>query len=152
MLGINLFVTMLFLRFQQLLILFVRVLEDPTLFGKIVAEVAVLGGFAALVTVLVNIGKFIGWIKDGDATKWVAGLNLVGIIALYVTRLFLPTFDVVGIDKTMLEVATAATFVLSYLGTLGISKLSHIALRGVPVVGKSYSYDKAKTASLESKV
>lgn len=128
---------------------FLLILQDPTvtLFGKIVAEVAVLGGFAALVTVLVNIGKFVGWIKDGDATKWVAGLDLVGIIALYVTRLFLPTFDTSGIDKIMLEVATVATFVLSYLGSLGISKLSHAALRGVPLVGKSYSYDRAQEAA-----
>lgn len=116
-------------------------------FENIVVEVLALAGFAALVALLVNVGKLFGWIKDGDAVKWSGGLNLLGILALFVTRLFLPTFDVSGINSVMLTIATVGSYILSYVMELGISKLTHIAVKGLPVIGKSYSLDKVKLAA-----
>ncbi len=109
------------------------------MFNEIVVEVLALAGFAALIALLVNVGKLIGFIKDGDAVKWSGGLNLLGILALFVTRLFLPTFDVSGIDQTLLTIATVGSYILGYVLELGISKLTHIAVKGLPVIGKSYS-------------
>ncbi|MFA5035712.1 MAG: hypothetical protein WC479_00855 [Candidatus Izemoplasmatales bacterium] len=116
------------------------------MFNEIVVEVIALAGFAALVALLVNVGKLIGFIKDGDAVKWSGGLNLLGILALFITRLFLPTFDVSGIDQTLLTIATIGTYVLSYVMSLGISKLTHIAVKGLPVIGKSYSLEAKSVA------
>jgi len=115
--------------------------------NSVVALVLSLGGFAAFVTVAVNILKVIKIkgvpiIKDGDSPKWTGGITLVGIIALYVTKLFLPSFDPGLIDKTLLEVATVATYILSFVGTLGLEKIIHTAVKGIPLIGKSYSYDR----------
>lgn len=112
-----------------------------------VAFVLALAGFAAFTTMLVNVLKVIKIkgepiIKDGDAPKWSGGITLVGIVALYVTKLFLPAFDPSAIDKVLLEVATIGTYILSFVSTLGLEKLIHIMIKGTPVVGKSYSYDR----------
>lgn len=106
---------------------------------QVIVEVAALVGFAALVSVLVNIGKFFGVIKDGDADKWVAGANLIGVIALYVTRKFVPGFDPGVIDKTLAEIASVTGFVLSYLLMLFGSKFTYKQIKGLPVIGKSFS-------------
>ena len=110
---------------------------------KTIVEVAAMGGIALLITVLVNVLKFFNVVKDGDAPKWTGGLTLVAVLALYVTRLFIPAFDPTGIDATLFEVACVGQYILTYVLSLGISKLSHATLRGIPVIGKSYTYDKA---------
>lgn len=117
------------------------------MFENVVAEVLALAGFAAIVALVINVGKLFGWVKDGDAVKWSGGLNLLGILALFVTRLFLPNFDVSGINSVMLTIATVGSYILSYVMSLGISKLTHIAVKGLPVIGKSYSLEAKLAAS-----
>lgn len=50
------------------------------MFSEILVEFAALVGFAALVSVIVNILKVAGVVKDGTADKWVAGFNLAGVL------------------------------------------------------------------------
>lgn len=122
--------------------------------NSVLALVLSLAGFAAFTTMLVNVLKIVKIkgnpiVKEGDAPKWTAGITLVGVIALYVTKLFLPNFDVSGVDKILLEIATIGAYITSFITTLGLEKVFHTIIKGVPVVGKSYSYDR-QLAELKS--
>lgn len=108
-------------------------------FDQTVTEVLALLGFAAFISLVVNILKFFGVVKDGTADKWVAGFNLVGILALYFVRLFLPTFDPLPIDNVLAQIAAVGGFILSYLTMIFGSKITYKAVRGLPMVGKSHS-------------
>lgn len=111
------------------------------MFENVLVEFATLAGFAALVTVIVNVLKFFGVVKDGTADKWVAGFNLVGFIALYVVRHIIPDFNPIPIDSTMGEIALVGGYVLSYVTMLLGSKLTYVAVKGLPFIGKSNSGD-----------
>lgn len=96
-------------------------------------------GFAALIAVIVNVLKAVGVVKDGTAQTWSAGLNLAGLIAMFVLRIFRPDFDLAGIDEQAAQLANVVTVLLAYITQLLSSKLAHIAVKTIPVIGKSYS-------------
>lgn len=106
---------------------------------QVILQFVALLGFAALVSVAINILKLAGVVKDGDSAKWVAGFNLAGVIALYVVSYFKLPVDVGAIDKTLLEVATLAGLILSYVSTLLVSKLTYVATKELPVIGATFS-------------
>ena len=112
---------------------------EPGMLSQIILEFGTLIGFASVVALLVNVGKLIGFVKDGMADKWVAGLNLLGVIALYVTRLVVPDFDVIQVDTVLGEVALAGVYVMGFVGMLLGSKLTYFAAKGLPVIGTSNS-------------
>lgn len=114
------------------------------MFEKTLVEFAALLGFATLVPVIINILKTFGVVKEDTAQTWSAGINLIGLLALYGLRLFRPELSVEGIDAVFLEVATVGTYILGFMSQLGISKLTHTILRGTAVIGKSFSFDRAK--------
>jgi hypothetical protein len=114
------------------------------MFESVVPQFLALGGFAALIAVVVNVLKLFNVVKEDDAPKWVGGLNLLGILVMYGFRLFNPAFAFSALDPTMMEIATVATFILSYVAQLGISKITHLSIKGTPFIGKSYSLDAAK--------
>lgn len=107
--------------------------------ASIILEFGTLLGFAAVVSFVVNVLKLVGVIKDGFADKWVAGLNLLGVVALYVTRLVVPDFQIVEIDTTLGEVALAGTYILGFVSMLLGSKITYFASRGLPLIGTSNS-------------
>jgi hypothetical protein len=113
-------------------------------FTEIGVQFAALGGVAAAITIVVNILKYFSVIKEEKVAMWVGILQLVGYLALYVTKIFRPDFSPAGIDAVALEIATVATYLLSFLVQFGIGKLTHNIVRGVPVIGKSYTYDATK--------
>lgn len=96
-------------------------------------------GFAALVSLLVNVGKYFGIVKDDTADKWVAGLNLIGVLALYLAKLFIPDFDPMPINSVMQELALVGTYILSFVGMIFGSRLTYSLTKGLPVVGKSFT-------------
>jgi hypothetical protein len=113
------------------------------MFGQdLVVEFAGLMGFAALVAVVINILKTFKVIGDGAATKWSTGLNLAGLVALMVYRFFQPETPVTGIDSSLASIANILTVVLAFVVQLGTSKVSHLALKGTPLIGKSYTLDR----------
>lgn len=109
------------------------------MFEQILIEVGALVGFAAFVSLLVNVLKFFGVVQDGTADKWVAGLNLAGVIGLYVVRMLMPDWDVIPIDNTLGEIALIGSYILSYVTMILGSKLTYIAVRNLPIIGKSNS-------------
>lgn len=102
-------------------------------------EFVALVGFAALVSFLVNLLKTFGVVKDGTSAKWVAGFNLAGLLALGVLRIFLPQFDVKPIDTALGSVAVIGMYILDYVIMLLGSKLTYFGVKGLPVIGKTYS-------------
>ena len=105
--------------------------------GTLVATLAALAGVGALIAVLVNIGKTAGLVKDGQATTYVAGLNLLALIGLFALKVFKPDFDIGGLDTQAAQIAqwlaTAVALIVQIYG----SKWAYGALKGVPVVGRA---------------
>jgi len=96
-------------------------------------------GFAALVTFLVNAFKTVGWVKDGQAQNWVAGLNLLGLASLLAINVFNPELDVTAIDAEIGEFTQVAMVVFAYIFQMLSSRVSYLAVKNVPVIGKSNS-------------
>jgi len=109
------------------------------MFENIVMEIGLLLGFAAFVSLLINVLKFFGVVKDGTADKWVGGFNLLGVLALFAVRIFIPDFDPLPIDSVLGTIAAVGSFVLSYVVTIWGSKITYKAVKGLPVIGKSNS-------------
>jgi hypothetical protein len=114
------------------------------MWSKTLLEFAALLGFAALLAVVINTLKFFKVIADGQAQKWSLFGNLLGILALYIFRLFRPDLPITGVDAILLEIATVGTYVLSIVSQLWVTKTTNSVVRGLPVIGKSYSLDAAK--------
>ena len=98
-------------------------------------------GIAALVTVLVNLGKLVHLVKDGTSQYWSAGLNLVAFITLVVLGIFRPDLTTVFLDATAQQIATVLVFVLGFVAQLSTSPKVYTLLRDgdVPIIGKSFS-------------
>lgn len=110
--------------------------------AEIVVFVASLVGFAALITLLINVAKFLGWVKEGDAAKYAAGANLVLTLVVYGFKLFRPDFDFMQVDPIVQEAATVGTLIFTYILQLFGSQFTHETVRGLPIVGKSFSFDR----------
>lgn len=113
------------------------------MFLDVVAQFAALAGFSALIAVVVNILKIFNLVKEDQAPLWVGGANLICILVMYGLRIFKPEFDFTTLNPIAAEAATVATFILAYVSQLLVSKVTHFAVKGIPMVGKSFSYDKA---------
>lgn len=116
-------------------------------FQNLLAEWTALVGIAALIAVLINVLKLAGVVKDGTAQTWSAGLNLAGLVALFALRIFKPGLDLSEIDKHAAAFAEIAMVIIGYLTQLLSSKLAHLALRQVPVVGASFTVEAAKAST-----
>ena len=82
-------------------------------------------GVAALVSVIVDALKRWGLVKDGDAPKWSAAINLVFLAALVAARYFAPQFSVEFLDNQASLLSQIAAFVLSYIFQLSFSAKVH---------------------------
>ncbi|MBE0573328.1 hypothetical protein IH575_00290 [Candidatus Dojkabacteria bacterium] len=111
---------------------------------QVVVLVGSLVGFSALISLLINAAKWIGWVQEGQAQKISAGANLILILVVYFLRLFIPEFDIVGLDPIMSEAAAVGTLILSFILQLGFGKVTHETVKGLPIVGKSFSLEREK--------
>lgn len=108
-----------------------------------------LAGVGAFLSLLVNVGKKIGWVKDGQAAKVSAGLNLLALAGLYLFRVIKPDADWQGIDAQLGAFVAAVTPFIGYILQLFSAQQTHAVVTGLPVIGKSYSYDKYKALDAE---
>lgn len=107
--------------------------------SQLVSQWIALAGFAALVALVVNIGKVTKVVKDGQASTWTLGLNLAGLVGFFFLRLFQPDLDVTQVSDIAGQLAQAGAIILSVVIQMGTSKTTHVAVKGVPVIGKSFS-------------
>jgi len=114
----------------------------PPGFADLFSQWIALAGAGALIACLINVGKALGWIKDGQAVTWSTVLNVVGMIGLLLLKLFKPDADLVVIDGFASQVAQALMILVGLVTQMLSSKGTHIALKGVPVIGKSFTLER----------
>lgn len=98
--------------------------------------VAPYAGFAALVAVLVQLGKQYKLVADGDAGKISAALNLAGGVAVYALSKFAVGFDFATADTVFGELSQILTAVFAFVAQVGGSKVFYLILKSAGV-GKS---------------
>jgi hypothetical protein len=104
----------------------------------LVAILMGLAGWPALVSIAVNVLKWIGWIKEGMAPKFSLGFNVIGLALIYLG--VVQGLDIAAIDSSIGTVAALITAIWHLLVQLGITKSFHNnVLRGAPVIGHSHS-------------
>jgi len=106
---------------------------------QLITMFASLAGVAALVAVLVQLGKFIGLIKDDTAHKWAAGLNLVAFIVFAVFGIFNPNIVYEVLDGYAAQIAAVALFVLGFLTQMTTSKPFYTYFKNARVPYLGYS-------------
>jgi hypothetical protein len=108
-------------------------------FQNLVTQWFGLVGFAAFIAVTINVLKLAGVVKDGAAPTWSAGLNLLGLLLLFGLKFFRPDLDLAAMDEQAAALANVAAVLIGYITQLLSSKLTHLALKSVPVIGASFS-------------
>jgi len=98
-----------------------------------------LAGVGLLVAVLINVGKTAGLVKDGTAPTWSLGINLAGLVALFVLKVFAPQVDVSNLDSVAGQVAQILTIAVGLFVQLGGSRLGHELVKNIPLIGKSFT-------------
>lgn len=98
-----------------------------------------LAGFGALIAFIINILKTFGLVKDDQAPTWSAALNLLGLAGLLALRVYAPQVDVVSLDAQVAQFVEVGLVVFAYILQLLGSKVAHTAVRGTPLIGKSWS-------------
>jgi hypothetical protein len=106
----------------------------------LLAQFLALAGVGGLVSLLINVGKWIGWVKDGTAQSWSTIMNLVLFVGFVILKMFMPIQLGTLNDKLLVLVPIFESVFAAIIQLLG-SKLGHLALKGVPVIGSSYTLD-----------
>ena len=105
----------------------------------LLAQFMALAGVGAFFAFVVNALKQFGVVKDGDAPTWSTALNLAGMVALLAVKVFVPNVDIDKLDGIAASLAQLGVLILGLITQLGFAKLTHFIVKGVPVIGKSYS-------------
>ena len=118
----------------------------------ILVQVGSLVGVAAAIAALINVGKQFGWIKDGQAGSYSAGLNLIAIAVLVVFKLYRPDILLEDVDVQLGAFAQIMGLLLTLMAQIKVSSGAHAVLvdAGIPVVGKSFSEDNWKKIASEN--
>ena len=102
---------------------------------EIMLLLAGLAGLGGLISVLVNLLKAIGVVKDGTSERWVQGFNLLAFVAVAIVYFTKIQVDWAQIDGWLSVLATFIGFVVQLFG----SKVTYVVTKGAPVIGFSYS-------------
>ena len=116
------------------------------LLTSLLALLAGLGGVAALIAVLVNIGKVVGIVTEVTTPDWVFGLNFVAFVALAVLHYF-PVIAIPLIDANAAKLAQLLVYILSFFAMPVVSAVAHYGLRGTWVAGASFSFKRANKSA-----
>jgi len=105
---------------------------------QIATIIASLGALGGVISMLVNVLKSFGVIKDDQSEKWVGIINLIVYIIVAVIFFLNVPADWAQVNG-YLEVAAV---ILGYLVQILGSKLAYPLLKGTPAIGYSYSLEK----------
>jgi hypothetical protein len=90
-------------------------------------------GFAALVSMVIDAFKRLGWVVEGTSQNWSLGMNLGGFILFVILRLWKPEFDYIALDSMLAVVAGIGVSIIAFIAQLFTSKITHIALKDTPL-------------------
>jgi len=95
-----------------------------------------LTGLGGLVSVIVNLLKAVGVVKDGTSETWFQILNLAAFIGVAVIYFVQVNIDWGQLDQWLILLSTLLGYVLQILG----GKLTYKAIGGkAPLIGYSFS-------------
>jgi hypothetical protein len=96
---------------------------------------------AAAATFVTNTFKSAGLVTDNEAVTWVSSINFILIVAVFLLKLFAPTFDLGIIEKVADGIAKQGPgFILPLMPLLvAFSKWIHSAVKGAKWIGTSYT-------------
>lgn len=106
-----------------------------------ILTIATLAGIQAFITMLVNLGKFLGIVKDGDAAKFNTALQTIVLAVLLIIGFFIP-IDVPLVDVYAKQLADLGMSLMAIVPILmSLTPLFHDkALSGrLPILGFSHS-------------
>jgi hypothetical protein len=110
---------------------------------ELVQQLGLMAGVAGVIAALVNVGKVVKIVKDGQAANWATGLNLIALGVLFYLKVFRPELgaEFLGVvDQNAGVVAQIITLVLGLVVQLRSSTWTHqTLLANVHVLGKSFS-------------
>lgn len=109
--------------------------------NEILTGFLALGGVSALFSILVNVGKVANIVKDGQSKKFMLVLNLLGFVIFALTKTFIPQVDWAQVDGAAGIVAQMGFGALSLVTMFGGGEITYKALRGVPIIGKSFTLE-----------
>jgi hypothetical protein len=113
--------------------------EPPGGLDALLVQLAGLAGAGSAISLLINVGKSVGIVKDGTSQNWSAGLNLVLLIGLLAANVYKPGIDLAGVDKQVSDFVQVGVVIFTYILQLAASKAANQAIQGVPVAGKSFA-------------
>ena len=98
-------------------------------------------GVAALLAIALNVLKQANLLKDGQADKFVKIATLVIALILFAAKLYKPDFDLMQFDGAAQLLAKNIVVMLPIFMWIvqQVAPRVHTVMRGVPVIGKSYS-------------
>lgn len=97
-------------------------------------------GFQTLVSLLIDVLKYIGAIRDGNAGKWSAGLNLLGLAGIAVALALNPNFNFPKLDAQLLIIAQFGSLLFAYIVQIAGSRQVHLfTTKGLGVWRFSFS-------------
>lgn len=103
-----------------------------------------LTGFPAFLSILINILKAVGWLKDGDAPKVVLWSSIAVFIGVAVLAFTGQIAVLTLIDSQLGALAKVLTYFAAFATELGLTKIFHQGLRGLPFIGFSYTLEEKK--------
>lgn len=100
-----------------------------------------LGGVAAFIAALVNVGKYFGVIADGSASKIALALSTLGFAAMVGLQLFAPDVSIAGLNEGAQKAADVVVYVLGFFAMIGLPAQFHKFYKaaGLPALGASHT-------------
>ena len=114
-----------------------------------------LAGVGSFIAVLINIGKTVGLVKEGQAQAYSLGMNLAGLMILFVVGIVKPDVNIQGMDAQMGAVGSVLMIIFSFAWQLYSSKFAHDnILKGTPIIGASFTLldEQAKAKAFEDEI
>lgn len=94
----------------------------------VVAITSSMAGLQLLISLLVNVLKWVGVITDGTAGKWSAAFNLAGIAVIAAVLAVNPAFDFVALDAQLVDIARFGALIFGYIVQIAGTKYMHQAV------------------------
>lgn len=118
----------------------------------LIVTLTALTAFGGIMSLIVNVGKLLGLIKDGQSDVIYTGLTLLGLGIVWVFQAFLPSFfpglpivDLSKVNAGLGYFVKVGEAILEFLIARQGGTLLYNSVRGVvPVLGYSFSIQQAR--------
>jgi hypothetical protein len=86
-------------------------------------------GLQLVLSVLIDVLKYVGVVNAGSAGKWSAAFNLVTLIGVAVYLKLFPGIDIYAVDNQLLELGKVLVIVFTYITQIIGTKAFHASTR-----------------------